>query len=247
MTALMRWIMSGVLLIGAFAFGQDRNNNDVRLFQTFFRDAASARQIYVQPLFEYANFDAGNGVRLGIDGGLPVTPQFEIVSGLHFININPEGGSSRSGISDLPIFGKYSLDLDAGRTQVVAGGFITLPIGNDDVGQGNFDFGGFGSLRHPLAEGTVLTGTLGLNFQEFGDNRETSLLVAGGLIYQAGPDFALLGELNLETQNDVGLLTFGVDYQSGFNRHFRGMIGFGVDNGSPDFVVQVSFLNFLNR
>ncbi len=242
-----RWMIAGVLVFGTCLFGQDHNNNDVRLFQTFFRDAAFAKRIYVQPLFEYAGFDGGNGVRLGVDGGIPVSSQFEIVSGLHFINLNPEVGKSRSGISDLPIFGKYYLDLDAGRTQVVAGGFITLPIGNDDVGQGNFDFGGFGSLRHPLAEGTVLTGTLGLNFQEFGDDRETSLLVAGGLIYQAGPDFAVLGELNLETQNDVGLLTIGVDYQSGFSRHFRGMVGFGVDDGSPDFIFQVSLLNFLSR
>jgi len=238
-------ILSNLVLL-QFAFGQRTANDNVRLFQTFFQDAAVAQQPFGEAALGYADFGPANSVDLGVDAGLPVSPQFEVGVGLHFININPDFGDGNSGITDLPVFGKFHFPSRNG-SQLSAGGFITLPIGSEDIGQGNFNFGGFGSLRHPLASNTVLTGTAGLNFLDIGNDREASLLVGGGLIYEMNPDLNFISELNLQTKTDASLLTGGIDYESGLNSHFRAVLGIGVDSGAPDFLLRVSFLTFLKQ
>ncbi len=244
MKKTMYWLFLFNLALLQFAFGQRANNDNVRLFQTFFQDAAVAQQPFGEASFGYADFGPANSVDLGVDAGFPVSPQFEVGVGLHFININPDFGDGNSGITDLPVFGKFHLPSRNG-TQLSAGGFITLPIGSEDIGGGDFDFGGFGALRHPLSSNTVLTGTAGLNFLEFGGDREVSLLIGGGLIYEMNPDLNFIGELNIQTKTDGGLITGGIDYESGLNNHFRAVLGIGVDSGSPDFLLRASFLTFL--
>ena len=241
---LRRWcLLLGI--VGLSISPLSGQNDAVRLFQTFYEDAARADNPYGQAFFGYSDFSFGTAIDLGVNAGLPLSDRFEVAAGLTFLSLSPDGSDSQSGIADLPVYGKYFIPV--GRTQVVAGGFVTLPIGSEDIGGGDVDLGGFGSLRHPLSQQVTLAGTLGLIFDERGEDRVTSLKIAGGLIYQSTPELGFIGELNLETKNNVGLLSGGVDYRSSANSHFRALLGLGVDDGSPDFTLQVSFLTYLQR
>ena len=151
----------------------------------------------------------------------------------------------RSGISDILIAGRYNLKPD--ETKISAGGFITLPIGEEKVGQSNLNFGAFGALRHPLESGMVITGTLGIDFSEVpkrgGDDSdyETSLNIGGGVIYPHSDQLSIIGEIGLRTEGDFFLLSGGVDYNITSGR-VRGALGVGLDDGAPDVMLLGSYL-----
>ncbi len=144
-------------------FSQNETLDDVHLFQTFFRDARIAEAAYGQATLGFSDFDGANVTNLGVAGAIPIHPQFEIGSSIAFLNIDPTVGNGESGLSDLRMTGRYHFQSRNG-TKITAGGFLTLPIGKDDIGQGEINLGVFGAVRHPLAARTVLTGTLSLDF-----------------------------------------------------------------------------------
>ena len=219
-------------------------NDDVRLFQTFFEDAALTDVTYGEGFFNFSDYDFFSSVNLGVQGGIPLSDNFELGLGWGFLSINPENGDGRSGLDNVSVFGKQHMA--SGRTQISAGGFITLPIGSDNVGGDNFDFGGFAALRHPFSPGLTVTGNAGLVFRDAGGH-DASLRIGGGVIYQTSPQMNIIGELNLETQGDVGLLSGGIDYVTGGNGHIRSVLGLGIDNGAPDILIQFSYLVFFSR
>ncbi len=248
----MRLLIQVMLLtvIGMqFGFGQYKpqytNNDDVRLFQTFFEDAATSDVNYGEGVLQIADYDAFNTLLISLQGGIPVSENIEAGGRIGFLNFNPDFGDGSSGVTDIALFAKRYQN--SGRTQFSLGGYITLPVGSEDVGGGDFDLGGFGALRHPISPGVTLTGQAGLNSLEAGDGRETSLQLGGGVIYQSSKQLNFVGELNLATKGDVGMLSAGVDYLTSGTGHLRGMIGFGIDKGSADLLLQISFLSFLNR
>jgi hypothetical protein len=248
----MRFFIQVALLILVaiqFGFGQYKpqytNNDDVRLFQTFFEDAATSDVNYGEGVLQIADYNFFNTLLIGLQGGIPVNENIEVGGRVGFLNFNPDFGDGNSGITDIALYAKHYQN--AGRTQFSLGGYVTLPVGSEDVGGGDFDLGAFGALRHPISPGVTLTGQAGLNFLEAGDDRETSLQLGGGVIYQSSSQLNFVGELNLATKGDVGMLSAGVDYLTSGTGHLRGMIGFGIDNGSPDLLLQISFLSFLNR
>jgi hypothetical protein len=228
------------ILTFQFAFAQDAVLSDVHLFQTFLKDAPISLTPYGEAGLGFGDYDGFSSFFIGIQGGYPINPKIELDANWQFLNFS--NGNSRSGFSDLTVAGRYLL---LEENPIISGGaFLTLPIGNDDVGQGNFDFGIFGALRYPLQNKMVISGTLGLESLEFGNNRETSLLFGGGLIYPASEQLHVLGELNIQTQIDWALLSAGVDYKLQMGSKIRGMLGFGLDDGAPDITIMGSFLHF---
>jgi len=248
-------LLIGLLPISALA---SETKDDIHLFQTFFRDASTAENRYGEAILGFSDFDFANSFNLGVRAGVPVSSQFEVGAGLAFLNVNPEFGNSTSGLSDLRFSGKYHLDSPS-ETKFTVGGFITLPIGKQSLGQSEGNFGGFGALRHPLGNRTVLTGVLGLEFlkgsptQEggwpftaIGPSRETSLLLGGGVIQELKDNFHLVGELNFSTEGEYAMLSGGVDLERDSGNRFRGLLGFGVDDGAPDISLLASYLLFFN-
>ncbi len=178
---------------------------------------------------------------MGVRGGYPFTPKFELDAGLDFINTNPDNnGEGESGLSDLFVLGKYKVYEQT--TKITAGGYITLPIGSEKLGQENFNFGAFGALRHPLQTKTALTAALGLDFLEFGDDREFSILLAGGLVQQLNNQVNLVGELKIETERDYAMLSGGIDFELNSAGQLRGALGLGLDDGAPDIALLASYL-----
>ena len=227
-------------------YGQD-NLNNVHLFQSYFYDAPITQSIYGEGGLSFATYDNFNNLGIGVQGGYPLNEKVELGTELRFINWSPDKGDGQSGISDLGVYGRYNV-YNKDQTNISAGGMITLPIGSEDVGQGNLNFGPFGAVRHTLNEQMAIVGTIGLFFfekTEYEVNQTTFQLeektsydsylnIGIGTIYQVNPQLNLVGELSLQSEGDYMLLSAAADYVLG-NGRLRGGIGLGLDDGAPDF------------
>ena len=237
-----------LVLIFAFSlFGQSTKLDDIHLFQTFLKDAPISKTPYGEAGIQYGTSEFFSSFLFGIQGGYPINREVEIDANLGFSSISPDIGDSQSGLTDLTVTGRYNIMPK--KTNISVGGLITLPIGSEDVGQSNFNFGAFGALRHPLEKNMIITGTLGIDFIETintlgEDNREASLIIGGGLIYNIDRNLNVLGELNIRTKIDYAFLSGGVNYELPMGSFVRGSLGVGLNDGAPDFAILASFFHF---
>ncbi len=250
-------VVAGALLlnIGLSQAQTKYETDNVRLFQTFFQDTPIAENTYGEGFFQYSDFDGEvSSIDLAVLAGFPVADKFQLAGGLGFRSIDVPGGGE-SGITDLTVSGRYHVL--PGPTAISVGALITLPIGSEDIGESTFDFSGFGSLRHHLPSGLVITSTFGLESYEvkggqynprtgrFEDNRQTAALIAGGMVYPFPSGLNLVTELNIRTEGDYVFLTGGLDYKLNSGGRIRGGIGIGLDDGAPNFAIRGGyFLEF---
>ena len=229
-------------LIRASSSSAGQGLEDVSLFQSYFRDAPITSVPQGEVGIVYRDYDRYSDFNLDVQGRYPLNPRTEVGGGIGIISTDFEGNKGESGISDLMVVGRYCLE--PGRTRISAGGYLTLPVGEEEVGQGHLNLGFFGALRHPLDRGMVLTGALGVDFLERGnrDDRETSLFLGGGVIYPRDDRLRLIGELTLQSDVDYMLLSGGADYRLGGGGKVRGALGVGLDDGAPDVTLSGSFL-----
>ncbi|MFZ0390754.1 MAG: transporter [Calditrichia bacterium] len=253
----------GFALLALFCFSgltraQDDVRSDVHLFQGFLKDSPINSVGYGEGSIVYGNYDFLSTFGLSLRGGYPINPQVELNAGLGFSSMNPDQGDGQSGLEDIYVGGRYNIV--PGPTNISAGGYLTLPVGEEKIGEGNLNFGAFGALRHPLENGMVITGLLGLDFIEMetysysynpvtmqydtktDSDYKTSLLLGAGVIYPLDPQINIVGEFNMMTETDYALLSGGVDYQLNNAGRLRGALGFGLDNGAPDFMLMAGYL-----
>ncbi len=254
-------VVAVLLLSLSLSQAQTKYETDnVRLFQTFFQDAPIAENTYGEGFFQYSTFDNDvSSIDLAVQAGFPVASKFQLAGGLGFRSLDlPSGaGDDQSGITDLAISGRYLVL--PGPTTISVGALATLPIGSEDIGENNFDFSGFGSLRHHLPSGLVITSTFALEFVETktvevnpltgsaseGSEHDTQALIAGGLLYPFPSGLNLVGELNIRTKGEYALLSGGLDYKLKSSGRIRGSIGLGLDDGAPNFAIRGGyFLEF---
>jgi len=152
-----------LFVIAGMAQAQD-TKDDVHLFQNFFRDAGITKMPYGEGGIIYSDYDAFSSFEIPLRGGYNVNEQIEVNASIGYLSWSPEVGDGESGISDLYVGGRYNFV--PGPTKISAGGYATLPIGEEKVGQEKLNFGAFGAVRHPLDNGMIITGTLGLDFIE---------------------------------------------------------------------------------
>lgn len=239
MKTLYSVLLCLVTLVPAQVLAQG-NQNDVRLFQNFFQDGSHVGQFYGETALTFSDFDSFNLINIGGRIGFPIGMNFEGGLELSYLSFDPNVGDNVSGLSDLSITGRYRVS--STPTDISIGGSLTLPIGDEDVGQGDVDLGIFGAIRHPASNQLSIAGVLGIDFIEQGDDYEASLNLGGGVIYRTQPDLSLIGELSFQTEFDYALLSFGVDYILSGGSHLRPAVGLGVDNGAPDFVLLFGIL-----
>lgn len=237
------FIFAVISFFGKPVNAQFSTKDDVHLMQAFFRDATSSTVPYGSGTVSYLDYEQASVLDIGAQGGWGITPNFELGTGLFFRSINrdePDGffyvdeNNDDSGIADLPVFGRY-IFVNESQTKFSGGAFITLPIGSEDIGEGNTNFGFFGAVRHALNNQVVLTGSFGIDFLEMGEDRETALNLTAGAIIEAAEKFNVIPELTIQTETDYMAISGGVDYQISGNGHLRGAILLGVDDGAPDF------------
>jgi len=243
----MRFIAITIIFMFSFLLplaAQVHPAQNVHLFQSHYRDALVTSSPYVDGGLEFDNYDHCNNFMLGFKAGLPVTPKFDVTTGLHFLKFSPDHGDGSSGLTDIWLSGKYRIEnIFRSKTSFAAGGFVTLPVGDKDIGQNKFNFGTFGAIRHPLSKRFTLTGVFGLDFVEKASGDQTSSLLFGtGLIYTYDQRLNFVGELQLQSEYDYSNLTVGTDYLIRKNGHIRGALGVGLDDGAPDFSILLSYL-----
>ena len=251
-----------VLSVMSFGFAQEKSValDEIHSFQTFLRDAQIAKGMYGEGGLVFDNYQYGSGFKLGVQGGYPVTPQIEVGGAFGFRSFNADQGGSSSGITDITLSGRYNVV--PAPAKISAGGYVTLPVGNDKIGEGHLNFGAFCSARYPLSNGMVVFGTAGLDFQETETvevtfdpvthqpitekktDYESSFLIGGGAIYPLNEQLNVIGELNIRTKGDYILLTGGGEFNLQPNSKIRGAIGLGLDDGAPDFSIMASFLQY---
>lgn len=241
-----------ILLFAVPLLNAQNNTNGVRLFQSYFYDTPISERPYAQGGLEYASYGNHHDfslLNIGAQGGYALNEKLEIQAGWSYASWSYEEGEGESGITDLALFGRYNL-LNGGPTSFSAGAMLTLPIGSEDIGGGNLNFGGYGALRHALDNGLVLCGTVGLTFYETTEydvdpvtyeieessKYENYLNIGAGAIYPVNEKVSIVGELTMQTEGDYMMLSGGVDYKLG-NGRVRGALGIGLDDGAPDFKI----------
>ena len=232
------------------AFAQ--KTDGVHLFQNFFNDAVIAGNPYGEVGLGYNSYDGFSSITGGVQGGLPIGKNLELGVGVHYENWSYDNSDSQGGLVDPYVGLRYQLT--PGPTRFAVGGYATLPVGSEDIGQGHLNFGAYGAVRHKL-EAFTLTGTVGINFYEYTDYKYDSnsfelkestehdnyLTLGAGIIYPTSKKLAIVGEWVLKTEMDYMMLSAGVDYNIG-NVRYRGGLGLGLDDGAPDFQIMASYL-----
>ena len=212
-------------------------------FQNFFLEGSQQRSIYGDVGLIFSNFDFFNTLSVGGQLGIPIGDEFELGITLDFLTVDPDFGDNASGLTDPIVVGRYQIQ--QGETDISVGAGLSLPLGDEDIGQGDgVNFNMFGALRYLLQSNLAITGVLGIDFiEEFdGDDYDASLRLGGAVVYRSNPDLQLIGELNILSDPDFVLLNFGVDYRVGPSARLRPALGVGLDNGAPDFVLTARLL-----
>ena len=214
---------------------------DAPTFQNFFLEGSQQQSVYGDIGLVFSDYDFANFLLFGGQVGFPIGESFELGITLDILSIDPEFGGNRSGLADPLVIGRYQIQ--GGQTDISIGGGLTLPLGEEEVGGGDgVDLNLFGALRHYINQALAITGVLGIDFIEQADDYDASLRLGGAVIYRTTPDLQLIGELNILSDPEFALLTFGIDYQLSNSTRLRPAIGIGVDDGAPDFALTIRLL-----
>ena len=215
-------------------FTQGNTYDDVLLTQSFFRDVRIAPAPYGEMFYSYDNFDFLDITTGGAQLGFGIDSKIEVAAGVYYITRIPDEVDGASGFADIPVYGRYNF-LD-GITKLSAGFFATVPVGNEEIGEGNLDFGPFLAIRHPVSEVVALTGTLGVDFRDTPiEDYEASMNFGGGIIYHAARNLFVVGEIKVMSDIDYSAISGGLNYRFFDSVHLRTNLLLGLDQSAPDF------------
>jgi hypothetical protein len=236
--------------------------NDIHFFQFFHKDGTIDPNPYIDAGLGYYDYDRASSYTMGVQGGMSILSRLQLDGEINFVNWDPDYDQNETGISDLLVSARY-LVLDSGDAtfaqpytaglQVTAGGYICLPVGNEEIEQGNLSLGAFSAARYPLNFGLVLAANVGLdyiettNWSSTSDDYEISLSLGAGAIYPFNEELSIIGEIYKKTEIDYLLASVGVDYQLNFGGHLRAAVGEGFSDtvygiGATDFMLTTRFM-----
>lgn len=216
------------------SFAQNETFDEVLLFQSFFRDVRISATPYGEAFYNYDNYDFLDITTAGAQVGYGINSRIEAGTGVYYITRKPDEFNNVKGFADIPVYGRYNF---INRLTKLSGGlFFTIPVGSEDLGEGNLNFGAFVATRHPASDVVVLTGTLGVDFLDTAiEDYEASLNFGGGVIYQAVENFHILGELKVMSDLDYSAISGGIDYRMFEAVRLRANLLLGLDETAPDF------------
>ncbi len=218
--------------------------DDVFFFRSFVQDARVASASYLHGSVFFTTFPPGTHRYFGAIAGYAPSRKFEVAVDVSYYS--PPSGilfEAPSGLNDPVVHGKYNFS--AGTTRLSAGGFVSLPVGSKDIGEGDLDAGIFLAMRHPVGTKTAIGGKISADYFEFEkEDRDPSFRLHGGVIHQVADKLALLGEFLMNANGPTGLdVSAGVDYAIGSRSRIRGAVGLGLNENSPDRTILLSFLH----
>jgi hypothetical protein len=236
--------------------------NDVHFFQFFHKDGAIDPNPYIDAGLGYYDYNRASSFTSGIQMGMSMLSKLQLDGEINFVHWDPDYDQQETGISDLLISVRY-LVMDSGAAkfsqpytsglQVTAGGYVNLPVGNEEIEQGNLSLGGFSAARYPFKFGLVLAVNFGLdyietdNWRSTADDYEISLSLGAGAIYPLNEQLSIIGEIYKKTEIDYLLASGGIDYQLKFGGHLRAAVGRGFTDtvygfGSTDLMLTARFM-----
>jgi hypothetical protein len=232
-------------------------DDTLRLFQRFIEDGAISPHVWLEGQGRFQSnaehFTGSEADRWSLDTllGLGLTEELEVGLKFGVVEIDPDAGSSRDGLSDIDLYAKYRLD--ELPCSIVVGGIFKLPTASEDdgLGTGKMDFELFGAVRKDLGHVSAIANA-GVRFNGDPDlpgniDGKTSFLLGGGVIIALTPVVHNSWELTFESARfeDSGSdlrLTPGLGWRVGNHGVLRGGIGIGLSESAPDFEGIASFL-----
>lgn len=247
LTFISKIVLFSILLYQISILYAQESMDGFNLIQSFFYDATKLNKPFYQPGLDYEIFDMGylkySTFNIGLSGGYPMNDRLDLLGNIHYRSLNYKEFDNKSGLTDLDIFGRYQL-LRENHLALCGGGFISLPIGSEDIGEGSFDLGIFGTLRVHIQSELAFTSTIGLFSEEKNEKRESLLYIGTGVIYPINPGLAFIGEITLHSRYEDMRMGFGADYNMQSGR-IRGGLELGLANEAPKFGILLRYLRNL--
>jgi len=255
-------LFATALMAGAPAFAQStqpaasRVGGDSRFFMRFVEDAGIVPSYWLEgratlttnsPAFDPDTRGAGEADFLGISPifVLNVAEDLEFGTRVALVSRNADNGGRDTGLSDLDLWGKISVVSDP--VKIALGLMLTAPTGSSSkfLGTGETNFELFGGIRKDFSRIT-LAGNVGFRVNQDPDfpdvmiEGKNSLLFGAGVLIPAGSKCVLSAEWAFETERFEGMkndsrLMGGAEYRQNESLMYRGAVGGGLSNGSPDF------------
>jgi len=253
-------IAAVLLSLAAPAYAQSEHPPRVigpesRLFIRFVEDPAIVPSFWLEGRAQLATnlppYEDGSGVgneasRLDVGPvfALNVAEDFEFGARVSLADRDPEGAASKAGLSDLDLWGKFSIATEPVKFSL--GLLLSLPTGNDSklLGTGETDVEFFGGLRKDFNRLT-LVGNAGLRINQDPDfaglsiEGKNSYLAGAGVLFPVGDRVVLSAEWAFETERYEGLganslLLGGFEYRQNESIRYRIGAGGGLSDGAPD-------------
>lgn len=218
-------ITSGLFIQGCMFRGGSLLNRSTMNFPL--SDAAPEEGGFVETGTSYYSYENRNILDAEIRGEYALNDRVAFGAELGYRNINPDNDQidSESGILDPKITGWFSPYSDD-RTNIAIGGRITLPAGDEDIGQGYTDFGAFITGRYLFTDQVVGIGQVGLDFYEpfFEDeDRKSTLSARGSLMYNVADGIDIFGEFYFQQEPEF-------TFRESLFDHIKGGVGFYLGN-----------------
>lgn len=229
-----------------------------RLFISFVEDAAVVENQWWEGQLDYS--DSGNLDALILRGVAAFNPweDWELGARIGFGRTDSSSGiSDGTGATDLDVWGKYYLGRTGDATEFTVGGILTLPTGDDGaaLGADAWALEAFGALRQRFRI-FILSVSAGVVFNSdgqiwAGDSRfdlegKTAPRVSAAAIFPWTDRVSFVAETLFEGErfsggdSDIRLLG-GANWRVSNRGQFRGAVGFGFTDASPDWQLLASY------
>jgi hypothetical protein len=226
-----------------------------RLYINFIEDAMIVDEQWWEGWLQYDEADNIDGTVLYGRAAFQPWENVEVGGSFGFGETNsssslPDG----MGATDLNLWGKYYWNLGDQKTELTAGGVLTVPTGDNEVGLGwdAFALKGFGAIRYRLKP-VVLTGTFGLQTNADGQvfnsgtlDGNLSVDLGIGVIAPWSESFSWIGELTWNSErfdgtDDNSQLLGGINLRLSNRGMLRPALAFGLQDGAPNLEVIVGY------
>ena len=236
--------------------GQTTNTSSRdRLFLSFEEDAIVAEDQWWEGRLDYGSGDPAD--RTAILGVAAFQPwrNVEVGGRIGFGSTNadppfPDG----TGATDFDFWGKYYWRMDDTKTELTAGGVLTVPTGDDAAGLGYdaFSLEGFGAIRRRL-KAAVITGKVGLRANTDGSifgspdlDGRLSVALGVGAIIPWSDGYSFVAELDWENERfdeagDRSFVLGGVNLKVSNRGIVRAALAFGLTSQSSDFELTAGY------
>ncbi len=216
--------------------------------EAFLTDQFVPKFIQLGGYFYYSSFDGYSAKNYGILGVLPYGNKWNFGASLGLASWSPDEGDSESGLANPHLFAGYKL---FGENSFHLLGHISVPIGKEEAGDGNFSMGAGGRYHLAIGAAHDITAVAKFNvyetkeFDSWGktDTKyKTGVYLHGLYEYGVNDNLEVYGRFIHDDQREYTLLAAGGFFHFLALHNLKAELGFGLSDGAPDFQVFFVYL-----